>query len=92
MIRFSHIFDKGQVFVRCPESDEEQSELDTLVQQVTYICSMTKNTGLWIVIEFQAGLRKVVVTSLEKKVEISSTDITVLQTEVLKRSQGDCNV
>lgn len=91
MIRFSHTFSRGTVFVRCPENVEEEKQLNTLVQEVDMICRMTKNTGLWIVAEFQTGLKKAVVTSLKEKIEINSDEILTLQTEVLKYSQGDPN-
>ena len=92
MIRFRHSFNKGVVFVRCPENAEEEKQLNTLVQEVNMICGMTKKTHLWIVAEFRVGSQKVVATSLEEKVEIDSSDIATLQAEVMKRSQGDCNV
>ncbi|MCR4263967.1 MAG: hypothetical protein NUV98_04595 [Candidatus Roizmanbacteria bacterium] len=92
MIRFSRLFDKGQVFVRCSENEDEQRELNTLVREVTSICNTTKRTGLWIVADFEVDLKKVVVTSLEKKVELNSDEIRVLQAEVIKRLKGDCNV
>lgn len=92
MIRFSHTLSRGVVFVRYPENVEEEKQLNTLVHEVQMICEMTKKTGLWIVAEFQVGLKKAVVTSLKEKVEINSDDIRTLQAEVVKRSQGDCNV
>lgn len=101
MIRFSRLFDKGQVFVRCSENEDEQRELDTLVREVTSICNTTKRTGLWIVADFEVDLKKVVVTSLEKKIEITNEDILILRAElnveIFKRqmeitnSQGDPN-
>jgi len=82
MIRFSHVLSSGVVFVRCPENVEEEKQLNTLVHEVNMICGMTKNTGLWIVAEFQVDFKKILVTSLKEKVEINSADIAVLQIEV----------
>lgn len=91
MIRFSHTFNKGRVFVKCSENAEEEKELNTLAQEVNMICGMTKKTHLWIVAEFQVGLRKVVVTSLEEKVAVNDNDLVTLGSKVIERltHQGD---
>lgn len=83
MITISHVFSKGRVFVSYPETIEEEKQLQTLVQEVTMICKMTKNTGLWIVTEFEVDSKKAVAMSLKEKVEITDTDISLLHAGVV---------
>lgn len=82
MINFSNTFRNGRVFVSCSENVDEEKQLDTLVKDVNTICGMTKNTGLWIVVEFKVNLKKVVVMSLKERVDINENDISVLKAEL----------
>jgi len=65
----------GEVYVRFSKTIQEEKELVNLAREVEFICKMGKKTGLWISGEFFFDDHKILLTSLEQKVEVSPTDL-----------------
>ena len=88
MITFSHTSRKGVVYVRCSENKDEENQLKVLASEVRMICNMTKKTGLWIVDEFEMNSAAVIITSLERLIEIENRDIEAIKEKLRNLTQG----
>ena len=92
MIKVIHKVGKEYVIASYPESDFEEETQQELVQVSRADQSTYERVGLWILTEMKLERRHIVVTSINQKVDLSESDISAIQTEILKQLKGESYV
>ncbi|HAO64665.1 TPA: hypothetical protein DCQ44_01650 [Candidatus Taylorbacteria bacterium] len=87
MIVFPRQCGSKTVYVRFSENKDEDKQLEILVREVEVVCRISKNTGLHIVHSTCCAGRRLIITSLRQKEEISAKDLAGIKEEVERKVQ-----